>query len=33
MNMIQIDLYMILFSKRGDLKCKRISSWKMKTCF
>ena len=27
------DLNMSCFSKRGDLKCKRISSWKMKTCF
>ena len=33
MNMIQIDLDMILFSKGGDLKCKRISLWKMKSCF
>jgi len=27
------DLNISLFSKGGDLKCKRISSWKMKSCF
>lgn len=27
------DLNISLFSKGGDLKCKRISSWKMKPCF
>ena len=27
------DLNMSLFIKGGDLKCKRILRWKMKSCF